>query len=128
MSHYYTISNLPDQIDTLLYDYQRAEILKRIKAPIVTVLANDQDPEWLKLDPLLTRENHVLSLSKSGEVECTIHEILPGASASWIMENHGQLDEQSRPAEAILINATDLQIVTEGGIDALIQHHLFKEF
>ena len=122
---YYNIPNLPSQIDELLYDWQRAEILKKVESPIVTVTPND--PIWPVLDDMLVAENNILSLSKSGEINCSVHELLPGVNAVWILEDWDVVGG-STPVEAILINTSDLHSIREGGIDSLIQHHLFKGF
>ena len=124
MKHY-DIPDLPEEIDEILYDWQRAEILKKVKSPIVTV--TEKDPIWPELDNLLVAANNILSLSKSGEVECSVHELLPGVNAVWIMDDM-DTGGGSTPAQAILINTSDLHSIREGGIDALVQHHLFKNF
>jgi hypothetical protein len=122
MKHY-TIPNLPWEIDELLYDWQRAEILKRIESPIVTV--TEKDPIWPVLDDMLTTFNNILSMTKSGEINCSVHELLPGVNAVWIMDDMELLPS---PAQAILINGLDLESLREGGLDGLIRHHLFKSF
>ena len=122
---YYDIPNLPEEIDEILYDWQRAAILKKIESPIVTVTQGD--PTWTELDNLLVAANNILSLSKSGLVECSVHELLPGINAVWIMDDM-DTDGGSSPIQAILINTQDLEALREGGIRALVQHHLFKRF
>jgi hypothetical protein len=124
MKHY-TIPNLPEEIDEILYDWQRAAILKKLESPIVTV--TEKDPIWAELDDQLVAANNILSLSKSGEVECSVHELLPGVNAVWIMDDTDD-GGGSSPAQAILINGLDLESLREGGMDGLIQHHLFKGF
>lgn len=121
MKHY-DIPNLPEEIDELLYDWQRAEILKKIEAPIAVV--NQADSVWQRLDDRLTGANMWSNLSKDGEVQCTTHEILPGVYAAWLMEDSAD----GSMTQAILINATDLQLFMEGGLDSLVQYHLFKNF
>ena len=120
---YYKIPNLPEEIDEILYDWQRAEILKRIESPIVTI--TQSDPIWEKLDDLLTKENRSISLSRTGDVLCTVHEIIPGVNTSWIMDD--QFDISEHP-QAILINAQDLEALREGGLESLVMLHLFKNF
>jgi hypothetical protein len=120
---YYKIPNLPEEIDEILYDWQRAEILKRIESPIVTV--TEKDPIWTELDDRLVAANNILSLSKIGEVECSIHEIIPGANAVWIMDDGLDVTEY---LQAILINSQDLEALREGGLDSLVMLHLFKNF
>ena len=121
---YYNIPDLPEEIDEILYDWQRAEILKKVKSPIVTVTQGD--PTWSVLDNLLVSANNILSLSKNGEVECSVHELLPGVNAVWIMDDWDTAEYHE--AQAILINTSDLHSIREGGIDTLVQHHLFKNF
>ena len=121
---YYNIPDLPEEIDEILYDWQRAEILKKIQSPIVTV--TEKDPIWSVLDNLLVSANNILSLSKNGEVECSVHELLPGVNAVWIMDDWDTAEYHE--AQAILINTSDLHSIREGGIDTLVQHHLFKNF
>ena len=116
------IPNLPHEIEDLLYAWQRAEILKKIETPAVVV--NQKDPIWSRLDDLLTRTNLHTNLSKDGEIQCTFHELLPGVLACWLMDDLAD----GSAAQAIIINAEDLQFFSEGGIDALVQHHLFKSF
>jgi hypothetical protein len=91
----------------------------------VTVI--EKDTIWTDLDDQLVAANNILSLSKSGEVECSVHELLPGVNAVWIMDDTDD-GGGSTPAQAILINAQDLESLREGGMDGLIQHHLFKSF
>jgi hypothetical protein len=124
MKHY-NIPDLPWEIDELLYDWQRAEILQRIESPIVTV--TEKDPIWLELDDMLTTFNNIFSMTKSGEINCSVHELLPGINAVWIMDDM-DTGGGSSPIQAILINTQDLQSLREGGIRALVQHHLFKRF
>jgi hypothetical protein len=122
---YYTIPDLPEEIDEILYDWQRAEILKRVESPIVTVTG--KDPIWKRLDDMLTSFNNIFSMNKTGEIGCSVHELLPGVNAVWIMDDTDDGDGSS-PAQAILINSQDLHLIREGGINSLIQHHLFKDF
>jgi len=122
MKHY-TIPNLPEEIDEILYDWQRAEILKKIESPIVAV--TEKDPIWTELDDRLLANNNILSLAKSGEVECSVHELLPGVNAVWVAD---EWDGTYHEVQAILINTTDLHLIREGGVDSLVQHHLFKSF
>ena len=124
MKHY-NIPDLPWEIDELLYDWQRAEILQRIASPIVTV--TEKDPIWPELDDMLTTFNNIFSMTKSGEINCSVHELLPGINAVWIMDDM-DTGGGSSPIQAILINTQDLEALREGGIRALVQHHLFKRF
>ncbi len=124
MKHY-TIPNLPEEIDELLYDWQRAAILKRIESPIVTV--TEKDPIWAELDGMLTTFNNILPLTKSGEIESSVHELLPGVNAVWIMDDTDD-GGGSSPAQVILINLQDLQSLREGGLSSLIHRRLFKNF
>ena len=116
------IENLPYEIDDLLYDWQLAEIKRKIEAPIVVV--NQTDPIWQRLDDQLTVANIWTNLSKSGEIQCTVHELLPGVYACWLMDDY----TDSSMTQAILINATNLEIFIEGGLGDLSIHHLFKDF
>jgi len=123
---YYDIPNLPSQIDELLYDHQRAEILKRIPSPIVCLL--EGDPDWDRVDRLLTADNNVMDMSKWKGVQVTLHELLPGVHSVWIEDDYPYADPDDSAGECILINATDLHLIREGGLDALVQHYLFKSF
>lgn len=120
------LPNVPDHIDELLYDWQRAEILKRIPSPMACLL--EGDPDWDQVDRMLTATNNVLNMEKSGEVQCTVHELLPGVHSVWIEDSYPYADPDDSAGQAILINATDLYLISEGGLDALVQHHLFKSF
>jgi hypothetical protein len=122
MKHY-TIPNLPEEIDEILYDWQRAEILKKLESPIVAV--TKKDPIWTELDDRLLANNNILSLAKSGEVECSVHELLPGVNAAWVAD---EWDGTYHEVQAILINETVLQIFRDGGMDGLVQYMLFKNF
>ena len=124
MKHY-NILDLPEEIDEILYDWQRAEILKRIESPIVTLTQGDSI--WTELDDMLTTFNNIFSMTKSGEINCSVHELLPGVNAVWIMDDM-DTGGGSSPIQAILINAQDLQSLREGGIDRLIQYRLLKSF
>jgi len=119
----YTIPNLPWEIDEILYDWQRAAILKKLESPIVSI--TEKDPIWSRLDDMLTTFNNILQLSKSGEIECSVHELLSGVNAVWIMDDMGL---SPSPAQAILINGLDLESLREGGMNGLIHHRLFKGF
>ncbi len=116
------IPNLPHEIEELLYAWQRAEIERKIETPIVVV--NQTDPVWQRLDDLLTVTNLWSNLSKDGEIQCTVHELLPGVYACWLMEDYAD----GSMTQAILINATDLELFTDGGLGDLSIHHLFKDF
>jgi hypothetical protein len=118
--------NIPNRIDELLYDWQRAEILKRIPQPITCLFSDD--PDWASVDSLMVAENNVMHLSKSGDVEVTVHELLPGVYAVWIMDDYDYPEPTDPVDEAILINSMDLHIIREGGMEALLQYHLFKSF
>jgi len=120
------LPNVPDRIDELLYDWQRAEILKRVQSPMVCLLEGDSD--WDQVDQLLVATNNVLNMEKNGEVQCTVHELFPGVYSVWIMDDYNYSNPEDSAGEAILINATDLHLISEGGSDALVQHHLFKSF
>ena len=120
----YEIPGLPEEIDDLLYNWQRFEIRLKIESPIITVAKGD--PIWTQLDDRLTSANNIMSLSKSGEVECSVHELLPGINAVWIMEEN--IGSFSVPAQVILINELALTALKEGGFNGLIQYALFKEF
>lgn len=129
------IPELPEEMDERLYDYQRHEILKKIKQPIVALL-NDastpwvrQDPDWKKVDGLLTSHNNVLNLTRRiGDLDFTVHELLPGVHVIWIADDWVSRSPGTYVGEAILINAEDLKSIREGGMDALLQYHLFKSF
>ena len=120
----YEIPGLPEEIDDLLYNWQRFEIRQKIESPIITVVKGD--PIWTQLDDRLTSANNIMSLSKSGEVECSVHELLPGVNAVWIMEEN--IGSFSAPAQVILINGLALTALKEGGFNGLIQYVLFKKF
>lgn len=122
---YYNIPDLPEEIDEILYDWQRAKILKRIESPIVTVTQSDSI--WTELDDMLTTFNNIFSMTKIGEINCSVHELLPGVNAVWIMDDMDN-GGGSSPIQAILINTTDLHLIREGGVNTLVQHHLFKNF
>jgi hypothetical protein len=89
------------------------------------VTVTEKDPIWTELDDRLVAANNILSLSKIGEVECSIHEIIPGANAVWIMDDGLDVTEY---LQAILINSQDLEALREGGLDSLVMLHLFKNF
>lgn len=116
------ISNLPIEIEDSLYRWQLHEIERKIETPIAVV--NQTDPVWQRLDDLLTVTNIWTNLSKDGEIQCTIHELLPGVYAAWLMDDYAD----SSMAQAILINTTDLQLFSEGGLGDLALHRLFKDF
>ena len=117
-----TLPSLPHEIEELMYAWQRAEILRKIETPMVAV--RQTDPVWQRLDDLLTRTNLHTDLAKDGEIQCTIHELLTGVFACWLMDDLAD----GSASQAIIINETDLQLFSEGGLDALVLHHLFKEF
>ena len=123
---YYDIPGLPEEIDELLYDHQRAEILKKIQSPIVCL--REGDPDWGRVDPLLTADNNLTDMSKWKGVTVTVHELLPGVHAVWIMDDYPYADPDDSAGECILINTTDLHLIREGGLDSLTQYHLFKNF
>lgn len=123
------IPNLPYQIDSLLYNSQRQEILNRIPQPIVCLFERSDSPAWELLNGLLTGANLVLDLSKSREVDFTVHRLLPGVHAIWIQDEYEETrSSEEDHGECILINATDLQLLQDGGMGGLALHHLFKSF
>ena len=122
----YEIPGLPEEIDELLYNWQRFEIRQKIESPIITVAKGD--PIWTQLDDRLTSANNIMSLSKNGEVECSVHELLPGVNAVWIEDSYPYSNPDESAGECILINAQDLTALREGGFNGLIQYVLFKKF
>ena len=117
------IENLPHDFAQMLYVRHQHEIASRIPEPIAVL---ETDPIWKRLDDLLTEDNLVITLSRQWEIEFTVHEIIAGVSAIWMMDDTEYTEEDL--GQAIIIDRTDLVLFREGGIDALVQYHLFKRF
>lgn len=122
------IETIPEKIDELLYEWQRQEIMKKVKAPIVAVLEDPKDPTWVLLDSLLTPSNNILPLGIDNWIACSIHEILSGHNAVWLMDDYRYTDSEDSVPTSILINAQDLRSIQEGGVSGLIQDSLFGGF
>ncbi len=120
------IETIPRAADDMLHQYQRHEIVKRIEEPIAAI--HEQDPDWERVDDLLTAVNNVITLSRDRDVICTIHEILPGVQAAWIADDHTYEDPSSSEGQWILINAADLQSIRYGGKPGLMVDRLFRDF
>lgn len=117
------IENLPHDLGLMLYLWHQHEITSRIPDPVAVL---ETDPVWKSLDDILTSTNLVITLSRHREFEFTVHAILPGVYAIWMMDDTEYTEEDL--GQAIIIDRTDLELFREGGIDALVQHHLFKSF
>lgn len=117
------IENLPHDFGQMLYGYHQHEIVSRIPDPVAVL---ETDPIWKSLDDLLTSTNLLITLSRHREIEFTVHEILAGVFAIWIMDDTEYLEEDL--GQAIIIDKKDLELFREGGIDAIVGYHLFKRF
>lgn len=120
------LETIPAEAEDLLYEWQKAEIIKKIKTPIVAVVPGD--PAWQELDDLLTVSNNILNLEKAGETQLTIHELLPGHNVAWLMDDYPYQNEEESAGEFILICEGDLEIIKGGGIYALLSATLFRDF
>jgi hypothetical protein len=118
------IKGLPFEYSEMLYGYHEHEIRRRIPEPVVAV--SEDDPTWKSLDSLLDGDNNILILTREREIEFTVHELLAGVYAIWLMDDTEYTDDNL--GQTILINGTDLELFREGGLDAIIQYHLFKNF
>ena len=117
------IENLPHDFGLMLYVWHQHEIARRIPDPVAVL---ETDPIWKSLDEVLTSTNLVTTLSRHREFEFTVHEILAGVFAIWMMDDTENLEEDL--GQAIIIDKKDLELFREGGIDALVGYHLFKRF
>lgn len=122
------IETIPAEIDELLYDWQRHEIMRKVKAPIVAVLEDTSDPVWVLLDDLMVAINNVLTLGRDGETACSVHEILPGHYAVWLMDDYKYADNEDSVPTSVLISAQDLAAIRDGGMSGLVHDSLFSSF
>ena len=120
------IETIPAEVEDLLYEWQKAEIIKKIKAPILAI--DSKDPAWHELDDMMTASNNILNLEKAGETQLTIHELLPGVHAAWLVDDYSYSDPSDSAGEFILISAADLDIIRDAGFSWLAQSILFKGF
>ena len=120
------IETIPAEVEDLLYEWQKAEIIKKIKAPILAI--DHKDPAWHELDDMMTASNNILNLEKAGETQLTIHELLPGVHAAWLVDDYSYSDPSDSAGEFILISAADLAIIRDAGYSGLVQSILFKSF
>jgi hypothetical protein len=122
------IETIPAEVEDLLYDWQKFEIVKKIAAPIVAI--DRVDLAWDEVDVVISPNNLVIDVSRTGVSQVTIHEILPGRFAAYIMDDYDYPDEDDprRLEDQILVSASDLLILQQGGMAALITATLFREF
>ena len=122
------IETIPAEVEDLLYDWQKFEIVKKIAAPIVAI--DRVDLAWDEVDVVISPNNLVIDVSRTGVSQVTIHEILPGRFAAYIMDDYDypNEDDPRRLEEQILVSAADLAILQQGGMDSLIAATLFREF
>ena len=122
------IETIPAEVEDLLYDWQKYEIVKRIAAPIVAI--DRVDLAWDEVDVVVNPNNLVIDASRAGVSQVTIHEILPGRFAAYVIDDYDyhMEDDPRRVKDQILVSAEDLAILNEGGMDALITVTLFREF
>lgn len=122
------IETILGEADELLYDHQREAIRANIKEPIVAIKEDPSDPVWTLLDEWMTTTNNIRSMSRDGDNVCSIHELLPGHNAVWLMDDYPYQDETSSAGSFVLINAEDLQSIREGGKYGLVHKVLFGRF
>ena len=122
------IETIPREADELLWDWQREAIRDNIKTPIVALKEDPSDPVWTLLDDWMTVSNNIRSMGQDDETVCTVHELLPGHNAVWLMDDHSYWDETLSAGSFVLINAADLQSIREGGKDGLVHKVLFEQF
>lgn len=122
------IETIPAEVEDLLYDWQKFEIVKKIAAPIVAI--DRVDLAWDEVDVVISPNNLWVDVSRTGVSQVTIHEILPGRFAAYIMDDYDYPDEDDprRLEDQILVSASDLLILQQGGMAALITATLFREF
>jgi hypothetical protein len=122
------IETIPAEVEDLLYDWQKFEIVKKIAAPIVAI--DRVDLAWDEVDVVISPNNLWVDVSRTGVSQVTIHEILPGRFAAYIMDDYDYPDEDDprRLEDQILVSAADLLILQQGGMAALITATLFREF
>jgi hypothetical protein len=122
------IETIPAEVEDLLYDWQKFEIVKKIAAPIVAI--DRADLAWDEVDVVMNPNNLVIDISRDGVSQVTIHEILPGRFACSVIDDYDYIDEDDprRLEEQILVSAADLAILQQGGMDSLIAATLFREF
>lgn len=117
------IENLPHDFGQMLYGYHHHQIATRIPDPVAVL---EKDPIWKSLAEVLTSTNLMNTLSRHSEFEFTVHEILAGVFAIWMMDDTEYLEEDL--GQAIIINRKDLELFREGGMDVIVRYHLFKRF
>jgi len=122
------IETIPAEVEDLLYDWQKFEIVKKIAAHIVAI--DRVDLAWDEVDVVISPNNLVIDVSRTGVSQVTIHEILPGRFAAYIMDDYDYIDEDDprRLEDQILVSASDLLILQQGGMDTLITATLFRDF
>jgi len=108
------LEGLPDVVDEMLYAWQKKEIRSRLGERVSAIPAYRQDPIWHWFDGQMTGANLHTELGKSGEVECTIHELGPGFFSAWVMDDYEGYDEiPQEDREWILVGTEDLALVRE---------------
>jgi len=122
------IETIPAEVEDLLYDWQKYEIVKKIAAPIVAI--DRVDLAWDEVDVVISPNNLWVDVSRTGVSQVTIHEILPGRFAAYIMDDYDypNEDDPRRLEDQILVSAADLLILQQGGMGSLITATLFREF
>jgi hypothetical protein len=122
------IETIPAEVEDLLYDWQKYEIVKKIAAPIVAI--DQVDLAWDEVDVVISPNNLWVDVSRTGVSQVTIHEILPGRFAAYIMDDYDypNEDDPRRLEDQILVSAADLLILQQGGMGSLITATLFREF
>jgi hypothetical protein len=122
------IETIPAEVEDLLYDWQKYEIVRKIAAPIVAI--DRVDLAWDEVDVVISPNNLWVDVSRTGVSQVTIHEILPGRFAAYIMDDYDypNEDDPRRLEDQILVSASDLAILQQGGMDSLITATLFREF
>jgi hypothetical protein len=122
------IETIPAEVEDLLYDWQKYEIVRKIAAPIVAI--DRVDLAWDEVDIVISPNNLWVDVSRTGVSQVTIHEILPGRFAAYIMDDYDypNEDDPRRLEDQILVSAADLVILQEGGMDSLMAATLFREF
>ena len=120
------IHGLPKFLNSLLDENQLNAIHERIPSPVVAITS--ADPDWDRIDRLLTAENNVMDRSRSGHIIFSIHEILPRVSVAWLVDDSHYYDIDQTNQFAILLNADDLKVLREDDLSGLAIRHLLKDF